>query len=142
MSRSIPIAELARAEVIALHAFFVEWFRGAEADFGLCEGAFAADFRMVTPDGPVRDLDQVLGGARAARGTMGRDFRIDIVDPRPVWTEEDAVLLEYVERQYREGRWTSRRSTALFTRRQSAPRGVEWRHLQETWMPAEEVTDG
>ena len=48
----------------------------------------------------------------------------------------DAALLEYTEQQYRDGRMTRRRSTALFVANPAAPCGVEWRHLQETWMEA------
>ena len=132
---------LAREEVIALHRFFMAWFvDGGDTaiDFTLCERAFAPDFRMVGPDGEVYERKGVLERLRAARGATKPPFRIDILEPRPVWSAEEAVLLEYVERQYREGGSTRRRSTGLFTRSQSAPRGVHWRHLQETWIAADE----
>ena len=35
------------------------------------------------------------------------------------------------------GETTRRRSTALFLASPAAPRGVVWRHLQETWMEAD-----
>lgn len=136
MSGALSLAALAEAEVVALHAFFVAWFAGGEADFSACEGAFAADFRMVTPDGKTHERDEVLGLIRDARGGMTEGFDIRIGGLRAVWEGESAILLEYVEQQYRGGRTTQRRSTALFTRAPSAPRGVQWRHLQETWMEA------
>ncbi len=142
MTSATPLEELARQEVIALHEFFVAWFRdegGGAPDFQLCEGAFAPDFRMISPDGEAHGRDDVLSRLRKARGAMQPDFSIVILEPRPVWMAENAVLLEYIEQQYRDGRMTRRRSTGLFGRNPSAPRGVEWRHLQETWMDADKA---
>jgi hypothetical protein len=133
------IAESACEEVRALHAFFVAWFgggAGAPADFSACEAALAPDFRMVTPDGEIHDCAAVLDRIKVARGSAAGDFRIDIIEPHAVWQSADAALLGYVERQYRGGRTTSRQSTALFTADSAAPRGVVWRHLQETWKGA------
>jgi hypothetical protein len=130
------LQELAKREVVALHEFFVGWFRGelAESAFASCEGAFAPDFRMVTPEGAVHDRAAVVERLRAARGRFPPDFSIEVIDPAPIWSADGAVLLEYVEQQYRDRRSTRRRSTALFTSEPSAPRGVYWRHLQETWI--------
>ena len=131
------LAERARREVLALHDFFVVWFRpGATAiDFGQCEAALAPDFRMVAPDGKVNDRAAVLRRLRQARGALPADFAIVIAAIEPLWQQGDAILLGYVEEQYRSGSITRRRSTALFTAEATAPRGVVWRHLQETWMP-------
>lgn len=139
MSTEAPLEQLALEEVIGLHEFFVAWFRadgGAVPDFRLCEGAFAPDFRMIAPDGRAHTRDEVLSRLRNARGAMREDFRIRILDAHTVWTDGTAVLLEYVEEQYRDGRTTRRWSTGLFSRSLEAPRGIEWRHLQETWMDA------
>jgi hypothetical protein len=136
---TVPLSELARREVIALHEFFVRWFTSGEgADFASCERAFAPDFAMVTPEGKLHGRDAIVAMLRDARGALSPGFAITILDPHPVWTDGDAVLLGYVEQQYRDGRVTRRRSTALFTRDASAPRGVVWRYLQETWMDAGE----
>ncbi len=134
-----PGDRVARAirETRDLHAFFVAWFRvagGPAADFARCEAALAPDFRMVTPDGRVHDRAAVVDRLRAAKGSADPDFSIDILQPTAVWQTGDAVLLEFVEQQYRGGATTSRRSTGLFTDQPAAPNGVVWRHLQETWM--------
>ncbi|MDP9138423.1 MAG: DUF4440 domain-containing protein [Pseudomonadota bacterium] len=131
-----PLAELARREAVALHAFFVQWFRDAAGtvDFSFCERSLAPDFTMVTPDGRVHDRAAVLERIRQAHGTAPADFAIIIRDPRPLWQGRDAVLLGYVEQQVRDGRQTRRRSSGLFTRRPASLHGVVWRHLQETWM--------
>jgi hypothetical protein len=136
MTDSVSLAEMARKEVLALHEFFVSWFRrgGPDVDFHLCEAAFAPDFRMVMPDGVVQDRAAIVAMVRRARGALPEDFAIDISDIEPLWQERDAILLGYVEQQYRNPSITRRRSTAMFTAEPSAPRGVVWRHLQETWL--------
>ena len=133
------LAGQAGEEVRALHAFFVAWFRGETdrlEDFAACEAALAADFRMITPDGGVHERPAVIGRLRAAHGSAPGEFSIEILQTRAVWQSSEAVLLEFIERQYRDGKTASRRSTALMTIDTAAPRGVVWRHLHETWMQA------
>ncbi len=132
---SPDLAQRAIDEARELHAFFVAWFRaGSSADFTRCERALAPDFRMVTPDGRVHERATIIDRLRAARGTAAGDFFIDVLQPIVAWRTEHAVLLEFIERQYREARTTDRRSSGLFTDQSGAPNGVVWRHLQETWI--------
>jgi hypothetical protein len=123
-------------EVQALHAFFVDWLRAGapHPDFSELESALAPDFRMVTPEGLAKDRKAVVEGIREAKGTRPADFAIAILEPRPIYEAAEAVLLEFIEQQYRGGGTTRRLSTALFTPEESAPRGALWRHLHETWM--------
>ena len=139
MSSPNPLADLAWQEVVALHAFFEAWMRqsGSVADFAEVEAALGSDFRLISPDGSMDEREAVVASISKARGARGREFTIVVYEPRTIWTGCDAVLLEYTERQYRDGRTTRRRSTALFLASSRAPRGVEWRHLQETWIEAE-----
>jgi hypothetical protein len=131
------LAELAAREVVALHEFFVAWFRpGPAPDFRACEGALHPDFHMITPEGRLLDRSAIIQGIQAARSALPASLTIDILDIRPLWQEGDAALLAYIEQQYREGRTTRRRSSALLLRAASAPRGILWRHLQETWETA------
>jgi hypothetical protein len=139
-----PITARAVREARELHAFFVAWFRADTAgsvDFARCEAALAPDFRMIAPDGSASGRAAVIARLRALRATAPGDFAIAILEPRAVWAADDAVLLEFVEQQYRGGRETRRRSTGLFTSAPDAPNGVVWRHLQETWIdrPAVEM---
>ena len=138
MNAKADIAGVAWQEVVALHAFFQSWFRsGGEApDFTECERALGPDFSMIGPDGQMHGRDAIIERLRRARGAYPADFRIEVHHPAAIWTRGEAVLLEYTERQYRDGRTDARRSTALFLANAAAPRGVEWRHLQETWLEA------
>ena len=129
----------AGAEIVALHRFFMEWYdrkTAAGADFSLFERAMGTDMRMIPPSGAVLDRDQVIGHVRANRGAFDGDFAIEIADIRPVWQGADAIVVAYVEKQERAGERTARRACALFVESPSAPHGVEWRYLQETWMQA------
>lgn len=129
------LVDLAAREIVALHEFFVAWFRpGAAADFRACEAAFHPEFQMVTSAGRALGRTQIIQGIQAARGRFEPDFVIEIRDIRTLWQEGDAALLAYVEQQYRSGRATRRRSSALLLRAPQAPRGILWRHLQETWL--------
>ena len=123
----------ATREIEALHATFVELFTGRSSDLGRCAAALAADFETVSAEGACLGREAVLAGLRTARADD--DFRITISAIRPIWGRGDWVLLQYVEQQYREGRTTWRRSTALFEALAEAPCGVVWRYLHETWMP-------
>lgn len=137
MSVSPSIEALARAEVEGLHEFFVQWFTardGQTIDFAACERAFAADFVLVNPDGSRHDRKAVIERLAHARGRVPVPFEIKILDPRTAWLCDGAILVEYVEQQLREGQMTRRRSAALLTLDNAAPRGMLWRFLQETWM--------
>ncbi|TPL43602.1 DUF4440 domain-containing protein [Mesorhizobium sp. B2-4-6] len=127
----------ASAEILALHRFFVEWYDGATAeaaDFGLFERAMGPGMRMIPPSGAVLDREAVVGHVRANRGAFDGDFDIEITDIHLVWEDRHAVLVTYVEWQRRAGARTARLASAFFTENPSAPNGVEWRHLHETWM--------
>src|SRR5437762_1861473 len=133
---SKQLLQSAIKEVSAIHAFFVGWFRtgASHPDLSEIEQVLAPDFRMISPDGLASERKGVIDAIRNGRGLRGADFAITIVDPRPVVEFDGAVLLEFIEQQYRDGRTTRRLSTALFTPEESAPRGVLWRHLHETWV--------
>jgi hypothetical protein len=138
MNSTPSLPDLAWQEVVALHAFFEAWLRESESvmDFSEVEAAIGRDFRLISPDGKMEEREAVLAWIRDARGSRGPDFKIVALDPRAIWTGDGAVLLEYSEQQYRDGQTTRRRSTALFLANPAAPRGMEWRHLQETWIEA------
>lgn len=132
----MDLIEKAKAEVVNRHSFFVEWFTGRapEAEMEASARAFAADMRMVEPDGSMIDASQVKAMLRGARGKRSEDFeiRVELIEARLVGS--DAALVVYDEHQVIDGAKTARRSSALFSADKDAPEGVVWRHLQETWI--------
>ncbi|KAA3451902.1 hypothetical protein C7I87_04490 [Mesorhizobium sp. SARCC-RB16n] len=131
----------ASAEVMDLHRFFVDWFVAARADkvdFRRFETAMGDGFSMVPPDGHVLDRDAVVDHVRSSRATCDDGFAISIEDIRPGWQTADTIVVLYVEAQLRGGKRSRRQSSAVFTTSTSAPNGVEWRHLHETWLQVPE----
>jgi hypothetical protein len=136
------LVDLAIREVVELHEFFLAWLRphnlpgtnGSQLDPGRFERAFDPEFRLVGPDGGVRDRAAIVGWLHDLKEGRGADFRMEVSDFRAVWQQDDAILLEYVETQYLQGKTTQRQSTALLKRTPEAPAGITWVHLQETWL--------
>jgi hypothetical protein len=137
MTITESLADLAIREVVELHHFFSRWLRtpGQERlDITRLAGVLDPAFRLVAPDGGVRERQPLIDWIGGVRGSRGADFRIDVSDFVAIWQSPEAILLEYVETQYIDGKTTKRLSTALFCRAPKAPCGVVWRHLQETWL--------
>lgn len=133
----MSLFDRASTEIVSLHEFFVAWYDRATAeaaDFDRFEKAMGAGMQMIPPAGVILARDAIIDYVRANRGTFDGDFAIEITDIRPAWEANGAIVVTYVERQVRAGAGTARRATALFTESSSAPNGVEWRHLHETWM--------
>jgi hypothetical protein len=142
MSSNPILFERASAEIVALHRFFVEWYNvptAATADFSRFERAMGEGFHMIPPDGRVLDRAAVLGYVRGNRGTAAGDFAIDIEDIRAGWESDGTIVVIYVEAQLKAGKASRRQASALFTTNPSAPGGVEWRHLHETWLQMPET---
>lgn len=131
----------ASAEVIELHRFFVDWFVAARADavdFGRFEAVMGEGLTMIAPSGAILGRDAVVDHVRQSRATCDDGFAISIEEIRPGWQTEDTIVVLYVEAQLRDGKLSRRQSSAVFTTSSSAPNGVEWRHLHETWLQVPE----
>lgn len=130
----MTLVAAARAEVIARHAFFVEWFTGRceDAAMQISARAFHPDMQMVPPDGSLVTAPEVMAMLQAARGSRDADFsiRIEVITAREMG---DLAMIVYDEHQQTDGSKTRRRSSALFSADSAAPEGVVWRHLHETW---------
>ncbi|MGX7871704.1 DUF4440 domain-containing protein [Mesorhizobium sp. ORM6] len=131
----------ASAEIVDLHRFFVDWFAAARADkvdFGRFEAVMGDDLTMIAPSGQILDRDAVIGHVRSSRATCDSGFAISIEDIRPGWQDAGTIVVLYVEAQLRAGKHSRRQSSAVFTTSSSAPNGVQWRHLHETWLQVPE----
>jgi hypothetical protein len=137
----IDVAASARAEVVGLHEFFVDWFNDAvedtDAAFARVASALHPEFSMVTPSGEVLDQNEVLRLLRAAHASADRaaPVRIEIRSFVDRLVDDDMALVTYEEWQFAGDRLVNRRtSTAFFRRAAAAPNGVVWRHLHETML--------
>lgn len=136
------IGAAAASEIVARHAFFVDWFAGRLSDsaFAASLAAFEPDFHRIDPDGALQDHTDLTAMLAAARGRLADGFAIAIEDIAVLHESGEEALITYVERQEHGGRTTFRRAGALFSRNAGAPLGVAWRFVQETWI--KDRTDG
>ncbi|MBB6487214.1 hypothetical protein [Rhizobium lusitanum] len=137
MSQQPSLFQKASAEVLDFHRFFEGWYDAATADsidFGRCERTFGQAFHMIPPTGRVFDRAGTIELIRANRATFQGNFTIEISDIRASYETADTIVLTYIEAQSRAGKFSRRQASALFTASSSAPNGVEWQHLQETWL--------
>ncbi len=142
MSQQSPLFQKASAEVLDFHRFFEAWYDTATADktdFGRCERTFGHAFRMIPPTGRIFDRAETVELIRANRGSFHGNFSIEISDIRASFETEDTIVVTYIEAQSRAGKYSRRQASALLTASSSAPNGVEWQHLHETWLQMPET---
>ena len=137
MSQESPLFQKASAEVLDFHRFFEAWYDTATTDsidFGRCERTFGQVFHMIPPTGRMFNRAETIELIRANRASFHGDFTIEISDIRASFETDDIIVLTYIEAQSRGGKYSRRQASALFTASSSAPNGVEWQHLHETWL--------
>jgi hypothetical protein len=131
------LADDCEQEVRELHAFFEDWFTGAlpEADaaFDRFEDALGPGFRIVSPDGDERSRTDILEAVWAGHGDS-ETFDIQVRNVQPRYAFDERCLLRYEEWQADGERDTGRVSTVLFERDETAPGGVAWLDVHETWL--------
>jgi hypothetical protein len=97
---------------------------------------------MVTPEGSRPDREAVLDGVRAGHGAHAGDgdgatderFEIEVRTPTVADATADRCLVTYEEHHLPAG--TARASSAWFRPAASAPNGVRWLFVHETWLDA------
>lgn len=147
-----PVSELEaiKAEIQAVHAFFVDWFTGTirrdETEFDAAlTSRFAPDLVLIPPRGVTLEGDALLDGIRQAYDSNS-DFRIAIRNVRIHRVMGEHTLATYEEWQ-RNAKASSppnngRVATVLFSRDANAPGGLRWLHVHETWLPADQMSAG
>lgn len=125
-----------RDEIIQLHEFFERWYLGeladTDAEFERCSRALAPDFLWISPDGDIHEGGNVLPIIRQAHGSR-KSFRLWVEGPVCRMARDNLYLFTYEEWQQSEGTTTRRISSALLQSQPSAPNGVVWLHVHETW---------
>ena len=135
------LARIARDEVSALHRFFVDWMNGALprewTAFARCADVLAADFAFIDPAGIRSERAVLLRQLEAAHGCFAdsaEPFQIHIENAEARTLDAEHCLVVYEEWQAEGCEERGRVSTALLRRRAAAPGGMEWLHVQETWL--------
>jgi hypothetical protein len=126
-------------EIEALHVQFEQWFAGSTDDFERIRSSMADDFTFSSPGADVVESAALLAGLLASHGSI--DIRIRIKNVTVRWSDESSILATYEEWQDHPGYTAARQSTVLFTEDESAPGGLLWRHVHETWKVPPPVED-
>jgi hypothetical protein len=130
-----------RREIDALHEFFEGWFNGridnSEAEFSRFEGALAPDFTMVTPGAELVQRAALLASLRAAHGSRSARERFRILIQATAGRALSAELAHFTYEEWHESAdgQRGRLSSVLFEADASAPGGVRWLFVHETWLP-------
>ena len=131
-----------RQEVVELHRFFHDWFNAELADdaasFARLDGVLAADFEIIGPEGRRVERAALIPALRGGHGRhVGTSFAIEVRNVRSRRVGDGMVLVTYEEHQTSAREPRSWLSSALFRDRAGNPNGVEWVHVQETYLPAD-----
>lgn len=131
--------EACEREIRELHHFFEQWFRGEVPDdttvFARLADVLAPSFQLISPSGVRDDRETILEDVRRAHGRRDGGFRIRVESFDVRVEAEPLCLVTYEEHQQTAEGWTRRLSSALFQQAPDSPCGVQWLHLQETWLP-------
>ncbi|MEV4164750.1 hypothetical protein [Nonomuraea dietziae] len=129
----LTLADACRAEIVRHHRVIEDWLtgRGARADLPAFADAHTPAFTLITPDGEALPLPRVLAMIEAAYGAVPT-LAISIRDVTVVASAESFVVATYEE--HHGGQNASvRRATVVLVRDTTAPHGLRWTHLHETW---------
>ncbi len=138
------------SEVEGLHDFFMDWYAGRcprdQAVFANGAGSRMIDgFTIVMPGGGFLSRDEILPLIENGYGINDR-FKIKIRNVQVLHETADIVLASYEEWQREAVNSTppenGRLSSALFLRDPSRDSGLIWRHVHETWLPADVMAAG
>lgn len=120
-----------------MHEVIEDWLTGALADIGPFADALAPAFRIVSPDGETREREAVVASMHDAHGShagTSPSFAVEIRDLEHRELAAGCHLVTYEEHQRVEGTWEARTSSAWLREDETAPGGLAWVHLHETWL--------
>lgn len=130
------------AEVHRLHDVLRDWLRGTVPrsvdGFAPFATALADPCRVVSPLGTITFRDDLLvefEGIHGALADHAESFDIRVENAAMLDVRSDRALVTYEEWHDLEGESSARLTTALFVVAPTAPLGVAWSHIHETWLP-------
>ncbi|MFD1939104.1 DUF4440 domain-containing protein [Nonomuraea mangrovi] len=123
-----------RAEVVRHHRVIEAWLTGRapRTELDVFAAAHTPDFAYTTPDGQTLPLPHLLAMIEPAHGAAP-SLTIEIHDVRVVAGADTVVVATYDEHHHGPDP-RDRRATVVFVRDATAPHGLRWRHLHETWI--------
>jgi len=135
--------DICRTEIRELHEFFQDWFLGrlpaGDESFQRFARAMDPAFTMITPAGALVDLADLTARLRQAHGSRADSGFTIRVRPVSVLKLDDGLALAVYEEWQSgpegESAWTS---SALLRRDKTAPGGIRWLHVHETYLPGME----
>ncbi|TVQ54420.1 MAG: DUF4440 domain-containing protein [Phycisphaerales bacterium] len=135
------IQEHIEREIIELHEFFQQWYRGelpkTDEAFGRFSRVMAPDFQIILPGGHVLDRDAILDHVRKGHGEdrkVAGGFTIEIRNVRHRFTAGKIIVATYEEWHGDGDESRGRVSSVVFSTDDTKPNGLYWRHLHETWL--------
>ena len=126
-------------EVVRLHEVIEAWTTGrlpeTYAAFAGFADALGPDFLIINPQGSAEPRGHVVPRFRERHGARGPSFRITIDNAALRLTQGDHALVTYQEIwSLGEEPAGTILSSAWLRREDTAPGGVLWLHLHETWL--------
>ncbi len=135
--RPLSLVDRAAKEVVDLHQYFQQWFRGDIANDAANQARFMDSFdplcELVAPNG---DIDAISALSKRFLAAWKRfpDAKVWTSSFVPITVMPDQVLVKYREWREIDGETTVRMTTCLFSRDDNAPNGVKWTYIHETWL--------
>ncbi len=130
--------ERCQLEIVGLHRFFEQWFKGelSETDesFSRFADVMAEGFEIISPAGRAMKRDVILDAVRAGHGKE-HESKIWIENHRHLLTHGDLSLVTYEEWQGTGDKKRGKLSTSLLRITENTPNNLQWLHVHETWLP-------
>jgi len=134
---SLELEARGKREIIQLHRFFQDWYRGRLDDdqFSRFDRALDRDFSIIMPDARVLERPDII---QAVRGQKASDEHavLEIRNATLRHARDGVAVFTYEEWQGRQGEAPrGRLSTVVFASDKDAPNSLSWLHVHETWLP-------
>ena len=119
-------------EVTELHDYFEAYFLGEVAGLDRVEAALAPDFTMVGPGGTTSSRPETITMIASGHAHTN-SLKMTITEPDLLFEDDASLVAAYVENQQWADASNQRLTTVVFTKDDSAPNGLLWRRIHETW---------
>ncbi|MHA1245212.1 MAG: hypothetical protein ACTSPK_09040 [Candidatus Heimdallarchaeota archaeon] len=129
-------------EVIGLHKFFEQWFKGEitndKETLNRFHNVLAEEFMLIMPTGNFTFKDQIVKQIESGYGSHEKDeisYELWVQNINCRLIENNLCLVTYEEWGRVNDEINARLSSALFRKKEGTINGVEWIHVHETFLP-------